>query len=146
MTITALMALLLAAGGTAERAPPARAAAVMSEAIVVRVPLPRGHGPAPAGAAPPARWREAKGPRCIVLAAVAGAAITAASQVDLVLRGGKRLRARLDRDCPALDYYSGFYLVSPGDGRICANRDSVHARSGGACAITRLRLLRPAPP
>jgi hypothetical protein len=130
----ALVALLLA--GSA--APAAGSATIVREHIVIRVPLPR------RPVAPPViAWRESKGPRCILMGGVAGAAIAAPDSVDFVMRGGRRLRARLDRECPALDYYSGFYLVSTLDGRICADRDAVHARSGGACEIDRFRLLKP---
>jgi len=110
----------------------------LSEHIILRVPLPRRRSPPPQ-----TPWRETHGPRCIDTDAIAGAAVTESASVDFVLRGGKRLRAKLDRDCPALNFYSGFYLVSIGDGRTCAERDSVHARSGGACEIERFRELKP---
>lgn len=89
------------------------------------------------------RWRERKGDACIDLADVAGALITQVDSVDFILRGGARVRAKLDRECPALDYYSGFYLRPSSDGKICADRDTVHARSGGSCTISRFRKLVP---
>jgi hypothetical protein len=51
------------------------------------------------------------------------------------------LRARLDHGCRALDFYSGFYLRPAPDGNICADRDSVRARSGASCEISRFRRL-----
>jgi len=45
--------------------------------------------------------------------------------------------------CPALDFYSGFYLRPSADGQVCADRDTVHARSGGQCGIERFRTLVP---
>lgn len=77
------------------------------------------------------------------LAALAGAAITQPDSVDLFLRGGARLRARLDDDCPALDYYSGFYVRPTADGQVCERRDSLHTRAGGQCTIERFRSLQP---
>ena len=90
-------------------------------------------------------WKESKGPRCIDMAAIAGAAIAAAERVDFVLRGGQRVRAQLDRACPALDFYSGFYLVGAADGRICADRDAIRTRAGGSCEIERFRTLKAKP-
>ncbi len=107
------------------------------EQVIVRIRTPRGAPP------PPIRWKEKKAPRCIATDSIAGAAVTGADSVDFVLKGGIRLRARLDDDCPALDYYSGFYLAPTADRNICADRDAVHARSGGACEITRFRALVP---
>jgi len=93
----------------------------------------------------PIRWREKKAPRCVALNTLAGASVTQADAVDLVLRGGERLRAKLDTTCRALDYYSGFYLKPTGDGKMCAERDTIHDRSGSQCEITSFRRLVPEP-
>jgi hypothetical protein len=63
--------------------------------------------------------------------------------VDLVLRDNSRVRAHLERRCPALDYYLGFYVNATPDGRICADRDAIRSRAGGECVIERFRNLRP---
>ena len=89
-------------------------------------------------------FREKKGPKCLSMADIAGAAIVAPGSVDLAMRGGARIRARFAATCPALDYYSGFYIAPPGDARICAGRDVVRDRAGGECAINRFRRLVPA--
>jgi hypothetical protein len=91
----------------------------------------------------PIRWKESKGPRCIAVADLAGALMPADDQLDLVLRGGRRVRARLDDDCRNLDFYKGFYLRPREDGQVCAKRDTIRVRSGRACAIGRFRLLTP---
>jgi hypothetical protein len=88
-------------------------------------------------------WRERRGGRCINSADVAGAAITPDGAVDFVLRGGKRMRAWLESECPALDFYQGFYVKPDRDGMVCAGRDSIHSRSGGECQIDRFRRLEP---
>ncbi len=64
----------------------------------------------------------------------------------LVSKGGKRVRARLADECPALDYYSGFYVKPPHDAKICAGLDSIQTRSGDDCQIDRFRTLIPVPP
>ena len=50
----------------------------------------------------------------------------------------------LERRCPALDYYNGFYMSATPDGLICADRDSIRARTGGECRIDSFRTLRAA--
>jgi hypothetical protein len=91
-------------------------------------------------------YREKRGPGCIDANAIAGAAVSGPDAVDFSLKGGQRVRARLADECPALDYYSGFYLSPQSDGRICADRDSIRTRSGGDCQIDRFRKLEPVPP
>ena len=89
----------------------------------------------------PVEWREKKGPKCVPLTGLAGALIVQPDSVDLVLAGGDRLRARLDKDCPALNFSAGFYLKPTRDGRVCADRDAVHSRAGRMCGIDEFRRL-----
>jgi hypothetical protein len=51
------------------------------------------------------------------------------------------VRAKFNDDCPALDFYRGFYL-KPGDDRLCAKRDFVHSRMGESCQIEQFRGLK----
>ena len=53
-----------------------------------------------------------------------------------------RIRAQFDEDCPALDFYGGFYL-QPQDESLCARRDAVHSRIGSSCMIERFKQLVP---
>jgi hypothetical protein len=113
------------------------------ERVIVRVPrMPVG----PVRAAlPPVTWKEKGGPKCVAVADLAGALVTQPDAVDLVLVGGKRLRAKLDGECRPLDFYSGFYLKPSSDGKVCADRDAIRARSGATCPISRFRTLKPQP-
>ena len=61
-------------------------------------------------------------------------------QVDFIFRNRARVRAQFDEDCPALDFYAGFYLQPNGD-QLCAGRDAVHSRMGGSCTIERFKIL-----
>ncbi|NNM76633.1 hypothetical protein HJG53_06940 [Sphingomonas sp. ID1715] len=90
----------------------------------------------------PMQWREKGGPKCIPAGALAGAQISREG-VDLLLKGGARVRAKLDR-CPPLDYYSGFYIRPGLDGRVCQDRDTIRVRSGGSCEIDAFKTLVPA--
>jgi hypothetical protein len=87
-------------------------------------------------------WQERKGPKCIASGVIRGALLSGPQQVDFVLQGPRRIRAELDEDCPALDFYGGFYL-QPQDERICAGRDAIHSRMGGSCTIDRFKQLVP---
>jgi hypothetical protein len=121
---------------------------IIRERIVVRIPRV---SPAPVAAsrmaAPVAAtpvWVEKKAPDCVAMASLTGASVDRGGQVDLIVgeKGkAKRLRAKLDDDCPTLDFYSGFYLRQTADGQVCARRDSIRSRSGARCAITGFRTL-----
>lgn len=134
-------------------APPREAAGVaiadvtVVRSVIIRIPARKSQRYRPAGHPPPApAYKEHRGPKCIESAAIGGAAITTSESVDFILKGGKRVRAKLQDECPALDYYSGFYVRAPQDGKICADRDSIHTRSGGDCEIDRFRALTPIDP
>jgi hypothetical protein len=127
-----------ATGKPGER-PTQYAQLVVSERIMIRTlrmrePLP----PDP----PQSRWKEKHGPKCVQAKAIAGAALISQNSVDLILKDNRRLRAKLERSCPALDYYYGFYITPNPDGRVCADRDVIRSRMGGACQIDRFRLLK----
>jgi hypothetical protein len=103
--------------------------------IVVRVPRMTAAPPAPI------RWKEHRGPKCIDVNDVAGAVVNGDDTVDLVLIGSRRMRARLERSCRQIGYYSGFYVKPGADGRVCAGRDSIRVRSGAACGISAYKRL-----
>ena len=116
------------------------------ERLIIRVPRV---SPAPirgrAAPLPQVRWDEKKGPVCIAMRALTGAAVDREGEVDLVVGGAKRIRAKLDDNCPTLDFYRGFYLKPTPDGQLCAKRDGIRSRSGAYCAVTRFRALVPRP-
>ena len=148
--IRAVMAtlLLLAFGGDDEdkqagppRPPFQGTITFHQQIIVVRTQPAAAAGAAAPGSASAIRWDEHRGPRCVPLGHIAGVSRLSQDSVDLVLRDASRVRARLERRCPALDYYSGFYLAATADGMLCASRDSIRARTGGQCGIDRFRSL-----
>ena len=139
--LAALLLLSLAGGGQDKQAarPPQGRTITFQQQIIVRVP----QGPAPS--APNAsmiRWEEHGGPRCVPWAQIAAADLVRQDSVDLIFRDNTRIRARLERRCPALDFYRGFYVSTTPDGLICADRDSIRARTGGECQIDQFRSLR----
>jgi hypothetical protein len=109
---------------------------VIQDEIILRVPLQ------PRAISPPVQWIERKAARCIPIGAIRHASMSGPAQLDFVLADQSRFRAHLDDDCPALDFYGGFYL-QPQDDRLCAGRDAIHSRMGGSCSIQSLRRLVP---
>ena len=104
--------------------------------VIFRVPVhPRSSGPR-------LEWDRGKRFKCINTSEIRGAVLAGSDHVDLLLPRRQRVRASFDGNCPALDFYGGFYLKTE-DHRVCADRDSVHSRMGGSCRIERLRQLVP---
>lgn len=137
LPLAAALLLALIPGGTpAQRASYSSAQIMIQQQVIVRVPR------LPAAQMRPIVWKEGKkGPKCIALAGLAGALITQPRSIDLVMLGGARVRAQIDKRCPSLDFYSGFYLKPTADGQVCADRDSLRTRGGRACEIDRFRTL-----
>ena len=138
----ALLLLVISSGQSQPRAgPPQAGTLTVRHQLIIRVP--RGaRQSAPPGASP-IQWREGRGPRCVSTSQIVGATLLGQESVDLILRDSSRIRAHLERRCPALDYYYGFYVSATPDGRICADRDSIRSRVGGECRIDQFRSLRP---
>jgi hypothetical protein len=108
---------------------------VVEREVIMRIPV----RPRPVQ---PFRWEEKKGPKCIEAANIRGAALSGRETVDFLLFDRTRLRAQLSEDCPALDFYNGFY-VTPEKGKLCARRDEIHSRIGRSCTIERFHRLTP---
>ena len=108
---------------------------IIRDEVILRIPVRRRLSPA-------IEWTERKGPRCVEAGQIAGAMLSGPSSIDFVLHDRQRVRAHMDSECPALDFYGGFYL-QPDDERICAKRETVRSRVGGSCRIERFRRLEP---
>lgn len=148
VTLLALAAPVLAAPDVPHAAREVQVAQLtIRERIVIRVPrMPVEQAAAARAVSRPVTWRERRGPKCVPVAQMAGAIIAGPRTVDMVLIGGRRVRAKLDRDCKPLDFYSGFYVRPGPDGMLCADRDPIRVRSGAACEIDQFRLLEPSRP
>jgi hypothetical protein len=109
---------------------------IVQDEVILRVPVQ------PRPLIPDFEWIEKKGPKCIPAAAIQRALLQGSEQVDFVLANHVRIRAQFDENCPALDFYGGFYL-QPEDERLCAHRDAIHSRIGSSCTIERFKQLVP---
>ena len=108
---------------------------VVEREVIMRIPV----RPRPVQ---PFTWEEKRGPKCIEASNIRAAALSGRETVDFVLFDRTRLRAQLSEDCPALDFYNGFY-VTPEKGKLCARRDEIHSRIGRSCTIERFHRLIP---
>jgi hypothetical protein len=109
---------------------------VVHQELILRVPVIRPR------LARPIRWEEKKGPKCIASGDIVAAALHDERSVDFLLRDRTRIRAKMDDDCPTLDFYGSFYF-QPRDERICARREEIRSRMGQACRIDRFRRMVP---
>ena len=108
---------------------------IMQDEVILRIPIrPR--------VSRPIEWVERKGPKCIPANMLAGAILSGPSSIDFVLRNRQVIRAKMDSDCPALDFYKNFYL-QPDDDYVCAKRETIRSRVGGSCRIEKFRTLVP---
>lgn len=117
---TTVLAQLRIQRTTIIRVPPAKPTALISE---------------------PIRWKEKGGPDCIKWSAIAGAMISSPTSLDVIIRGGKRYRVKLNKSCQAAEFYADFYVKATSDGQICQSRDSIYSRSGGECGISKFKRL-----
>lgn len=132
----------------AENFRPAEAAQVRIEQhIIWRIsPMP---GPARESltaiaptAPPPPRMIERKMGDCVPMGWIAGGRPEGQSRLLLFLRDRRLVAANLEKACSARDFYRGFYVDKPdADGKLCADRDRILARSGARCKISSFRLL-----
>jgi len=138
MTFLALLGLIPALlGGAAQSAGDRQVVrrVIVQDEVLFRIPIrPR--------ASPPIEWVEHKGPKCIPANMLAGAVLSGPSSIDFVLRNRQRVRAVMDSDCPALDFYKNFYM-QPDDDLVCARRETIRSRVGGSCRIEKFKWLVP---
>lgn len=137
MTIIAFLTLFPMLFGMAAAAPsdePRVRSLVVQDELIMRVPVrpPQGR----------VDWETRQGPKCINAKAIRSAFLSGSDSVDFITLRRRRIRAELSDDCPALDFYEGFYL-KPEDERVCAKRDVIRSRMGGSCQIERFRWLVP---
>lgn len=129
---------------------------VVEERIIIRVPSrssansfaasPRSAPRPVTPPAPPVMWKETRAPRCLPMRNIIGVQAARKDSIDILTRERQRLRAQLKRGCRALDFYSGFYMKANDDGRLCEDRDMLHARSGAQCEVEKFRLMIPVTP
>jgi hypothetical protein len=143
--LSAALLLLLAAPAAPMGGPGFEGQMLFHQHIVIRIPRMPAPRPmaTPQPPLPSNEFHEKNGPMCVASDDLIAATIPTNDRVDVMMRGGERLRIRLDRKCRTLDYYTGFYVTAGHDGQVCAKRDSIRTRSGDECGINKFRRLVP---
>ncbi len=89
------------------------------------------------------RYKEQKIGKCLWVDKLAGSRIGTKQSLELLTRDGVLIRAYLGDGCLAREFYAGAYMERPYDGKLCVDRDLLHARTGAKCEVDRFRLLIP---
>ncbi|WP_417621124.1 hypothetical protein [Parasphingorhabdus sp.] len=127
--------------------PVAYAQVRIEKRVIIRVPHRRQNSLAPMAdfsrETPPQTYQEKKIGKCLPMNNILGVQMFSDRFLDLVTRDRKRIRMRLEKNCQARSFYSGFYMEKSNDGKMCAGRDILHSRTGAKCEIDRFRELVP---
>lgn len=120
----------------------------IEQRVIVRIPTVRGaqrSGSLRDGAGLPSddSLKEVKGPKCLQLNRLRGAAISPEKGITMIMVPSAQFRAHFSRSCRPADFYAGFYIEPNKDGSLCAGRDMLHARSGSTCEIVKFSRLVP---
>lgn len=112
-----------------------------NQRVILRIP-PK---PAPAASrkSEPIRYKEEKVGKCLLMDRLIGARPGPKESLELLTRDGNFIRAYLGDGCLAREFYAGAYVERSADGKICIDRDLLHARTGAQCEIDKFRLLVP---
>lgn len=111
--------------------------------VIIRIPQ-QTSPPAKSSKSQTPRYREEKIGKCLLMDKLVASRPGPKESLDLVTRDGVLIRAYLGDGCLAREFYAGAYMERPADGKLCIDRDLLHARTGAQCEIDRFRLLVPA--
>lgn len=89
------------------------------------------------------RYKEEKVGKCLLMDRLIGSRPGRKESLDLVTRDGVLIRAYLGDGCLAREFYAGAYMERASDGKLCIDRDVLHARTGAKCEVDKFRLLVP---
>ena len=118
----------------------------IDQRIIIRLPSPAS-APAAVGAqrlsVAKLQYKEKKIGKCLRVDRLGGSRPGPDRTLDLLTRDGILIRAYLGDGCLAREFYAGAYMERSYDGKLCVDRDVLHARTGAKCAIDKFRLLIP---
>jgi hypothetical protein len=119
----------------------------IDQRVIVRLPVPSAAaaaaGTARKSSAVPVRYKEEKIGKCLWIDKLAGSRVGTKQSLELMTKDGVLIRAYLGDGCLAREFYAGAYMERPYDGKLCVERDLLHARTGAKCEVDRFRLLVP---
>ncbi len=88
-------------------------------------------------------YNEEKIGKCLLLERLVASRPGPKNSLELVTRERQLIRAYLGDGCLSREFYAGAYVERPADGKLCVDRDLLHARTGAKCEIDKFRLLVP---
>jgi hypothetical protein len=88
-------------------------------------------------------YKEEKIGKCLLMDRLVASRPGPKNSLELVTRERQLIRAYLGDGCLSREFYAGAYVERPGDGKLCIERDLLHARTGAKCEIDKFRLLVP---
>ena len=118
----------------------------IDQRVIVRFPAPNSVPATVPGQRQPIgniKYREKKIGKCLLVNRLGGSRPGPDRSLDLLTRDGILIRAYLGDGCLAREFYAGAYMERSYDGKLCVNRDILHARTGAKCDIDKFRLLIP---
>ncbi len=63
--------------------------------------------------------------------------------LEFVTKNGQIIRGYLGDGCLAREFYAGTYMERTSDGKLCAERDILYARTGAKCEVDKFRVMVP---
>ena len=89
----------------------------------------------------PIKYKEEKIGKCLLLDKLVASRPDGKDRLELVTRDRQLIRAYLGDGCLAREFYAGAYVEKSADGKLCVDRDLLHARTGAKCEVEKFRLM-----
>jgi hypothetical protein len=116
----------------------------IDQRVIIRLPSQL-EAPSPAAGqrmiAPRIKYKEQKIGKCLWVDKLAGSRPGPNRTLDIITHDGVLVRAYLGDGCLAREFYAGAYMERSYDGKLCVDRDLLHARTGARCEVDKFRLL-----
>jgi hypothetical protein len=113
----------------------------VQQRVIIRFPSAGNGGPVKIGE--PIKYKEEKIGKCLLVNRLIGSRPDGKDRLELLTRDQQLIRAYLGDGCLAREFYAGAYVERPTDGKLCVDRDILHARTGAKCEIDKFRLMVP---
>lgn len=112
-----------------------------NQRVIIRIP-PKA-SPVGNKKSEPAKYKEEKIGKCLLMDRLVGSRPGPKETLEILTRDGNVIRAYLGDGCLAREFYAGAYVERSADGKLCIDRDLLHARTGAECEVDKFRLLVP---
>jgi hypothetical protein len=122
----------------------------VEQRVIIRIPRQKitaasnrttATSPSPSGK--PIKIKEKKIGKCLMMDRLIASRPGPKESLELATRDGAVIRAYLGDGCLAREFYAGAYMERPADGKLCVDRDLLHARTGAKCEVEKFRELVP---